>query len=72
VVPQIAVVGDIIVQPSEVVLIKLASVMTGLTVRAIEGKIQRGVLAEGVHYHKHDTNTYIDMPALQRLVRKGV
>lgn len=61
---------DIVVQPSETVLIKLAAAMTGHTVKALERKIARGVLAEDIHFHRHDGNIYIDMPAFQRLVRK--
>ncbi|MDO9252558.1 MAG: excisionase [Hydrogenophaga sp.] len=60
---------DIIVQPSETVLIRLAAAMTGHTPKALERKIARGVLAEGIHYHRHDGNIYINMPAFQGLVR---
>jgi len=58
-----------VVNPARFVTIKLAAVCTGLTVKAIEAKIHRGVWAEGRQFRKAaDGRIYIDLQAFQRWV----
>ena len=60
---------QITVAHGELVLIRLAAQITGHTEKALQRKIERGVLAEGKHYHRHDGNIYIDMPAFNAMIR---
>ncbi len=61
----------VVVAPNRLVTIKLASQLTGLTVKAIESKIARAVWIEGRHYRKRDGNIYIDLKEIDRWVEKG-
>lgn len=59
------------VAPTRYVTIKLASQLVGLTVKAIESKIARGVWLQGRHYRKQDGNIFIDLREIERWVEKG-
>lgn len=45
--------------------------MTGLTRKAIERKIERGVWIEGAHFRRRDGSIFIDMEAYARWVETG-
>ncbi len=51
--------------------IKLAASITGLTVKAIERKIARGVWLLGKHYKKADGGIFIDMKEIEQWVAKA-
>lgn len=54
------------------VTIKLASVLTGLTDRAIESKIHEGKWVEGREYRRGpDGRVYIDMDGVTRWVERA-
>lgn len=53
------------------VLIPTAAVMLGLTEKAIERKIERGVWVEGKHFARRDGNVFIIIPAVEQWVIKG-
>jgi hypothetical protein len=53
------------------VTIKLAANITGLSVKAIEGKIARGVWLAGKHYKKADGGIFIDMKEIEQWVAKA-
>jgi hypothetical protein len=54
---------------AEVVTIAAAAPAFGTTPKALRRKIERGVLAEGIHYHRHDGGLFIDVPAYTKLIR---
>lgn len=58
------------VAPARFVLIPLAATVTGLTVKAIERKIERGVWIEGIHYRLRDGGRWIDLKAIEKWVEK--
>lgn len=61
------------IKPARFVTIALASTVTGLTKRAIQGKIDRGVWACGRQYRKGpDGRIYIDLQEFERWVITGV
>lgn len=45
---------------------------TGITVKAVERKIERGVWAEGKHFVLRDGRRLIDMQAFYKWAEKGV
>ena len=57
--------------PSRYVTIDLAVQITGLTRRAIESKITRGVWLLGRHYRKVDGGILIDMKGYEQWVDKA-
>lgn len=60
------------VAPARFVAIGLAAIITGLTKRAIEGKIQNGIWAEGRQYRRGlDGRIYVDMQGFERWVQGG-
>nr|WP_225785162.1 excisionase [Xenophilus sp. Marseille-Q4582] len=59
------------VNASRFVTIKLAAHITGLTVRAIEGKIARGVWLEGKHFRRKDGGIFIDIKEYEKWVEKA-
>jgi hypothetical protein len=64
---------EVKVTPSRFIVIGLASTVTGLSKRAIEGKIARGDWADGKQYRKGpDGRIYIDLHGYERWVEKGV
>lgn len=56
---------------SRFVTVKLAAQLTGLTVKAIERKIARGVWLLGRHYRKSDGGIFIDMKEYESWVVKA-
>lgn len=69
--PAVQAVPPIVVVSSRYVLIPVAAAMTGLSVKAIERKIERGVWIEGKHFRRRDGGNYIDMEAYKRWVEEG-
>jgi hypothetical protein len=61
----------VFVNASRFVLIPLASLVTGLSEKAIERKIERGVWIEGKHFRRRDGRVYVDMQAYERWVDQG-
>lgn len=60
------------VAPARFVVIKLAATITGLTERAIEGKISKGQWASGRQYRKGpDGRIYIDMEGYTKWLLTG-
>ncbi|MEJ5149725.1 excisionase family protein [Comamonas sp. MYb396] len=59
------------IAPARFVTIKLAASITGLTVKAIERKIARGVWLLGKHYKKADGGIFIDMKEIEQWVAKA-
>ena len=59
------------VAPSRYVTIRLAAQLIGLTVRAIESKIARGMWIEGRQFRRQDGNIYIDMKGVEQWVERG-
>lgn len=53
------------------VLIPTAAAMLGLSKKAIERKIERGVWVEGKHFARRDGNVFIIIPAVEQWVIKG-
>lgn len=51
--------------------LQLAAAMLGKTVKALQRKIERGVLVEGKHYHRRDGSIYIDIEAYEQWVKTG-
>jgi hypothetical protein len=59
----------ITVAPAKRVTLALAVVITGLTRKAIEGKISRGDWLQGREYHRApDGRIFVDLPAYERWV----
>lgn len=61
----------LMVAPSRYVTIRLAAQLIGLTVRAIESKIARGMWIEGRQFRRQDGNIYIDMKGVEQWVERG-
>lgn len=59
------------IAPARFVTIKLAANITGLTVKAIQGKMARGVWLAGKHYKKADGGIFIDMKEIELWVAKA-
>ena len=60
------------IAPARFVVIALAATITGLTKRAIEGKIRNGHWGEGRQYRKGpDGRIYIDMQGFEKWVQTG-
>jgi Putative excisionase (DUF1233) len=59
------------IAPARFVTIKLAANITGLTVKAIQGKMARGVWLAGKHYKKADGGIFIDMKEIEQWVAKA-
>lgn len=60
------------VHPARYVVIPLASACTGLSVKAIERKIEAGVWVEGREYRRAaDGRIYVDLKGYERWVEKG-
>lgn len=58
--------------PCEVVTIKLAAELTGLSVSAINHKIHNGVWVEGRQFHRaNDGRIYVDLPEVAKWARRG-
>ena len=58
-----------LVAPARFVTIGLAAVLTGLTTKAIERKIERGDWAEGLQYRRGpDGRIYVDMEGYHKWV----
>lgn len=51
--------------------LQLAAVILGKTTKALERKIERGVLVEGRHYYRRDGGIHIDIEAYETWVRTG-
>lgn len=60
------------IQPARFVTPSTFERITGITVKAVERKIERGVWAEGKHFVKRDGRRLIDMQAYERWALKGV
>ena len=56
------------VAPARFVTIDLASVMSGLTEKAIRRMIEDGVWAEGKHYRRRHGRVFVDMQEFERWV----
>ncbi len=63
--------SPVVVAPARVVTLALATVVTGLTRKAIEGKIARGEWLEGREYHRRDGRIFVDLREYERWVVKG-
>lgn len=63
---------QIVVTPARKVTLALAAAMTGLTRKAIEGKIARGDWLDGREYHRApDGRIYVDMRGYEQWVESG-
>lgn len=58
----------VMLAPARYVLIEVASLVTGLSKKAIERKIERDVWIEGKQFRRKDGRIYIDMKAYERWV----
>ncbi|MEN6540848.1 MAG: hypothetical protein ABFC67_14670 [Mizugakiibacter sp.] len=58
-----------IVAPARGVTIRLASIITGLSEKAIRRKIEDGKWIEGKEYHRRDGGIYVDLDGYYRWVR---
>lgn len=58
------------VAPSRYVRIPLAATVTGLTVKAIEKKIEDGVWLEGIQYKRKGREIYIDLKGYEQWVEQ--
>lgn len=56
------------VVPARFVTIPVASVMTGLTEKAITRKIEKGEWAEGLQYRRRDGRVYIDIKGFEKWI----
>lgn len=61
----------VLLAPSRFVTVELAAQLIGLTPKAIERKIERGVWLLGKHYRKADGRLFIDMKEIERWVEKA-
>lgn len=62
---------DATITPARYVLPHLAASITGLTIKAINRKIETGVWADGKQYHKApDGRNYIDMKGYESWVTR--
>lgn len=59
------------VAPARFVRIKLAAVVTGLTVEAINSKIKDGVWLEGREYRRKGREIYIDLKGYEEWVAEA-
>lgn len=59
------------VQPARFVTPQLFHSISGITPRAVEGKIARGVWAEGIHFRRADGKILIDMKEYERWADRG-
>jgi hypothetical protein len=59
-------------QPSRFVTIELAEALTGLTKRAIQTKIQRGIWLEDRQWVKRDGRVLIDMKGYEQWSETGM
>jgi len=63
---------SVLVQPCRFVRPALAAAVTGLTERAIENKIDKGVWVEGIHYKVgQDGLRYIDLLGFEKWVEQA-
>lgn len=63
---------NITLTPADYVLIRTASIVTGLSVKAIERKIETGTWLEGREYRRApDGRIYISIKGFQRWVEQG-
>lgn len=58
------------VQSARFVTPKLFEALTGISTRAVEGKIARGVWAEGKHFRRRDGNVLLDLEEYTRWADK--
>ncbi len=61
----------IFVAPARFVTLPLAEKCIGLTVKAMERKIERGVWAEGIQYRRRDGGIFVDLRRFEQWVDKG-
>lgn len=57
-----------VIAPARFVTLQLAESITGLTVKAMERKIEKGQWAEGIHYRKRDGRTFLDLKGYEKWV----
>ena len=62
----------LLLAPARYVTVKLASQLTGLTIRAIESKIARGTWIEGRQFRRQDGNIYVDLRGVEQWVEQGM
>lgn len=58
------------IAPARYVRIPLASTVTGLSVKAIEKKIEDGVWLEGIQYKRKGREIYIDLKGYEQWVEQ--
>ena len=58
----------VMIAPANCVTLELATGLTGLTRKAIEGKIARGDWLEGREYHRRDGRIFIDLRKYEQWV----
>ncbi len=60
------------VAPSRFVVFSLAAVITGLTKKAMDRKVERGIWADGKHFRLRDGRRYLDLVAYEKWVDNGI